>query len=155
MQPWQREFIMSVHRVQDQYTRTPFIPWGRPDRYDALVQVFARIAAVTGPGIRTTVFLTGCPLRCKACSNSQCPEGAIRTGLDGKVVEACPSRAMETVGRRQNVEEVLAVVEADAAFYARSGGRITLPYKARCVGVARDAGDDHAPGPRLPRRSTD
>lgn len=36
-----------------------------------------RISVHDGPGIRTTVFLKGCPLRCKWCHN---PEG-----LDGKV----------------------------------------------------------------------
>jgi pyruvate formate lyase activating enzyme len=33
---------------------------------------------------------------------------------------------MEIVGRRMTVDEVLAVVEADEAFYSRSGGGITL-----------------------------
>jgi pyruvate formate lyase activating enzyme len=69
----------------------------------------------------------------------KCPEGAIGTGPDGKVavdfaactscgkcVDACPSKAMEIAGRRMTVDEVLAVVEADEAFYARSGGGITL-----------------------------
>jgi pyruvate formate lyase activating enzyme len=69
----------------------------------------------------------------------KCPEGAISAGPDGKVVvdfgrctgcgkcaDVCPAKAMEVVGRRMTVDEVLAVVEADAAFYARSGGGITL-----------------------------
>jgi pyruvate formate lyase activating enzyme len=121
---------------------------------------------LSGPPTPTTVFLKGCPLRCKACSNpeglaakpqlmyratkcigarqcgfclSKCPEGALSVGADDRVVvdfakctgcgacaDACPSRAMEIVGRRMTVDEVLAVVEADEAFYARSGGGITL-----------------------------
>ena len=55
-----------------------------------------------GPGIRTTVFLKGCPLRCFWCQN---PESQVLhpeiffdsekcTGC-GKCVQACPSRAIE------------------------------------------------------------
>jgi len=53
-----------------------------------------------GPGIRTTVFLKGCPLRCLWCSNpesqSAAPEVAHRDSLCtrcGRCIEACPKQA--------------------------------------------------------------
>ena len=41
-------------------------------------------------------------------------------------VDACPAQSIITYGETKSVEDVLAVVEQDAAFYARSSGGITL-----------------------------
>ena len=58
-------------------------------------------AVYDGPGIRTTVFLKGCPLRCLWCHNpeSQDPRPQIgylqeRCQLCGRCVEACPQNAL-------------------------------------------------------------
>lgn len=60
-----------------------------------------RFSVHDGPGIRTTVFLKGCPLRCKWCANPesqrQNPEILLRnTRCDqcGECVKACPLSAI-------------------------------------------------------------
>ena len=122
-----------------------------------------RCSLQDGPGIRTTVFLKGCPLRCAWCHNPEsyerrpqisfraescrscmecagpCEHGAHETDeagqhhyarercvVCGACVPACPNNALALVGQELSVEAVLAEVEADRIFYARSGGGMTL-----------------------------
>ncbi|MFC1958148.1 glycyl-radical enzyme activating protein [Chloroflexota bacterium] len=54
-----------------------------------------------GPGIRTTVFMKGCPLQCRWCSNAESmnprPElGIIRSSCNscGKCLKVCPEQAI-------------------------------------------------------------
>ena len=115
-----------------------------------------------GPGIRTTVFLKGCPLRCAWCHNPEskdtgvelsflpdkcigcgfcfkvCPNGChvmendkhvlLRDRCDecGKCTEECYSQALEMVGKKMDVGEVLAEVLKDKPFYDTSGGGMTI-----------------------------
>ncbi len=123
-----------------------------------------------GPGIRTTVFLKGCSLRCKWCSNPEsialkpelaykrsqcigakacglclkqpCVEGAfyVVEGEDDRVrvnwdlaadcgpdcADVCPTGALYMFGQEMTVDQVLAEVEQDSAFYHESGGGMTL-----------------------------
>lgn len=68
-----------------------------------------------GPGIRTTVFFKGCPLRCRWCSN---PESQL-PGVQ-------PEREAALAGRVYSLDEVLDACLADRDFYAESGGGVTL-----------------------------
>lgn len=96
-----------------------------------LIEVFdvQRCSIHDGPGIRTTVFVAGCPLRCAWCQN---PEGLVRRRAD-----AVP------------VAVVLAEVLKDRPYYAASGGGLTVsggeplqrPGPVReLLAAARDAG---------------
>ena len=119
-----------------------------------------RFSLHDGPGIRTTVFLKGCGLRCWWCHNPEsqrpgpelllrpelcigcgacaeaCPEGAIssetlntdraRCTTCGTCLEACYAEGRAIVGRMMSVDEVMAEVLRDVAFYDESGGGVTL-----------------------------
>jgi len=127
-----------------------------------LVFNIQRFSIHDGPGIRTTVFLKGCPLRCFWCHNPEgllpklevqftpsrciacgacvatCTHAAQELGPLGRVyhrdrcvacgdcVAECYAEALQLTGKEMTVEQVLAEVRQDRAFYERSGGGVTL-----------------------------
>jgi len=94
-----------------------------------------------GPGIRTTVFFKGCPLRCIWCHNPESqnhnkeimfyPDKCTGCGRcknltidDANFV--CFSGAKEICGKTVSSDEVIAEIMKDYIFYKNSGGGITL-----------------------------
>lgn len=71
-----------------------------------------------GEGIRSTVFLSGCPLRCRWCCN---PE----TWTAGTKQGRYSGGAAETFGRWLTVEEVLGELERHLIFFRESCGGVT------------------------------
>ena len=73
-----------------------------------------------GPGIRTTVFLKGCNLRCPWCHN---PE---TVSPDPQTLSFGASGVIKTYGVMMSTDEIVRDVCGDAEFYRESGGGVTL-----------------------------
>ena len=120
-----------------------------------------RFSMHDGPGVRTTVFLAGCPLDCAWCHNPEmrsfeptllfyakkcvlcgacealCPAHVHKLADGGHTIErascvscgacvdSCAAKALSFSSRKMTVEEIMAIVERDRAFYGGRGG-ITL-----------------------------
>src|SRR5512137_163469 len=67
-----------------------------------------------GPGLRTTVFLKGCPLRCAWCHN---PEGV---SPEPQVLHGASDQ--REVGKRYTSEELAAILNRQAALLRDIGG---------------------------------
>lgn len=75
-----------------------------------------------GPGIRTLVFMKGCPLRCKWCSNpeSQAVKDEIlldpdKCRLCKACIKACPIDAIELLNQRINIDRCRCIDCGDCA----------------------------------------
>ena len=75
-----------------------------------------------GPGIRTTVFLKGCPLRCPWCANPESQKFKPEPMLDAS------SKKTITMGEEKSVEEIIKEVLKDREFYEESGGGLTEKF---------------------------
>lgn len=147
------------------------------EEVSGLVYDIQAFSVQDGPGIRTTVFLKGCPLRCPWCHSPEsqafypqiswismrcvgteiCEESCLQActkkalepgamGVDtltqkpiqyvhvdrklcdncGDCAKECYPKALYVCGTRYTVEEIMAKVRPDKAFFERSGGGVTV-----------------------------
>jgi pyruvate formate lyase activating enzyme len=88
-----------------------------------------RYAIHDGPGIRTTVFLKGCPLACWWCQNpeSQKSEPEKVNAIDRrKYSNLFYGEDANIIGREVTIAQVMAEVDKDRIFYEYSGGGVTF-----------------------------
>ncbi len=102
-----------------------------------------------GRGVRTTVFLKGCALRCPWCCNPEMMSDGDEVFIDegrclrnrniaarfcapcerrggGRPVAECPLRTGEPVARYYSAEELYGMLAKDAALFSRTGGGVTF-----------------------------
>ena len=103
-----------------------------------------------GPGIRTTVFLKGCPLQCEWCHSPEgqsfateilkSPNGCAECGaclqagkeecgipsLTSKSISACPRNLLRSCGMDYSPEALVALLEKNLPLLKQNGGGITF-----------------------------
>ena len=94
-----------------------------------IVADIQRASIHDGIGIRTTVFLKGCPLSCAWCHNPECisfkpqvmlyPDKCIHCGMCEK---GCFAGAKVVCGKEMSPEEVLKEILSDKPYYSGGGG---------------------------------
>ena len=99
------------------------------DNLKGMIADIQRCSIHDGPGIRTTVFMKGCNLRCAWCHNPETvdsnsewilnPEKCIHCG---KCDEGCYSGARILCGKEYTVDEILSEILLDKPYYGKDGG---------------------------------
>jgi len=109
-----------------------------------------RFSLQDGPGLRSTVFMKGCPLACTWCHNPEsqspgtqfirmrhrcmacgiCSEEELAVPLVGDRgaadVEACPTGALQAVGEEVESRALVKTLLRDRIFFDESGGGVTF-----------------------------
>ena len=94
-----------------------------------------------GPGVRTTVFLKGCPLRCKWCSNPESQLAGVQIMYHSdnclhclKCVHTCPEKAVTPIETTATTATTKYTASAEATAPTKSAaGRIRIDFH-KCTG---------------------
>lgn len=95
-----------------------------------------------GPGIRTEIFLKGCPLSCIWCGNPEGVSPEIQMGFYSSkclgmekcglckglrdCADVCPADAIKQWGSEMSADEVMEVIRKERRYYESSGGGVTV-----------------------------
>lgn len=95
-----------------------------------------RMAIHDGPGMRTTFFVKGCPLKCVWCHNPEAIAAGRQVARFQHLCQhcktctmdeaTCPTRALKFYGRSATIDELVKKALEDKAFYDRTGGGVTV-----------------------------
>lgn len=106
-----------------------------------LISGIKRMEIHDGDGMRTTVFLKGCPLKCIWCHNPESigfqpqvayfEEKCVHCGLckdqrTAETAEMCPVEAQSYFGKEYDVEALADILQQDKPFFETSGGGVTM-----------------------------
>ena len=117
---------------------------------EGLIFDIQRGSFVDGPGIRTTVFMKGCNLRCRWCHNPESQSARVQMmvyrhkcvgcgkcaavcqhqlescDLCGRCELFCPNDARKICGRTYTAETLLGEILKDKSYYESSNGGVTF-----------------------------
>jgi pyruvate formate lyase activating enzyme len=85
-----------------------------------------RFAIHDGPGIRTTVFLKGCPLDCHWCHNPEGITSGIEKFTEKVTLDGVSFEKEVEVGRWIELDELMDELEKDRVFMEESSGGISF-----------------------------
>ena len=95
-----------------------------------------RMAIHDGPGIRTSFFVKGCPLKCVWCHNPEAIPVARQVARFQHLCQhckkctmdeaTCPTRALKFYGKPATIDELVKKALEDKSFYDRTGGGVTI-----------------------------
>lgn len=93
---------------------------------DGIVFDIKRYAVHDGPGIRTTVFLKGCPLRCLWCHNPESFSPKVEEFELPEQMGDVTVMRKKRIGETYQVHELIKEIEKDLLFFDESEGGVTF-----------------------------